>query len=31
MVLTGLGPVWLYLAVAHTMHGLARSRAMTAR
>jgi hypothetical protein len=25
VVLTGPGPVWLYLAVAHALHGLARS------
>jgi len=24
-VLTGQGPVWLYLAVAHALHGRARS------
>jgi CRISPR-associated Csx3 family protein len=24
VVLTGQGPVWLYLAVAHTLHGVAR-------
>lgn len=24
VVLTGPGPVWLYLAVAHALHGLAR-------
>jgi hypothetical protein len=24
VVLTGQGPVWLYLAVAHALHGLAR-------
>jgi len=25
VTLTGPGPVWLYLAVAHALHGLARS------
>ena len=25
VVLTGPGPVWLYLAVAHALHGVARS------
>ncbi|TDA64555.1 MAG: hypothetical protein D9V47_13835 [Clostridia bacterium] len=25
VVLTGQGPVWLYLAVAHALHGRARS------
>lgn len=25
IVLTGPGPVWLYLAIAHRLHGLARS------
>ncbi len=25
IVLTGPGPVWLYLVVAHELHGLARS------
>jgi len=25
IVLTGPGPVWLYLAVAHALHGVARS------
>lgn len=25
IVLTGPGPVWLYLRIAHTLHGLARS------
>lgn len=24
VVLTGQGPVWLYLAVAHALHGVAR-------
>jgi len=27
VVLTGPGPVWLYLAVAHGLHGLAKSLA----
>jgi len=25
VVLTGPGPVWLYLAVAHALHGVAKS------
>ncbi|MEW6771856.1 MAG: CRISPR-associated protein Csx3 [Bacillota bacterium] len=25
VILTGQGPVWLYLAVAHALHGKARS------
>jgi hypothetical protein len=25
VVLTGPGPVWLYLAVAHALHGLAKN------
>lgn len=25
VILTGPGPVWLYLRLAHTLHGLARS------
>jgi CRISPR-associated Csx3 family protein len=25
VVLTGQGPVWLYLVVAHALHGVARS------
>lgn len=25
VTLTGPGPVWLYLAVAHTLHGVAKS------
>ncbi len=24
MVLTGAGPVWLYLKIAHALHGVAR-------
>lgn len=27
VVLTGAGPVWLYLAVAHALHGVAKSLA----
>lgn len=27
VILTGQGPVWLYLAVAHALHGVARSLA----
>jgi len=27
VVLTGQGPVWLYLAIAHALHGVARSLA----
>lgn len=27
VTLTGPGPVWLYLAVAHALHGLAKSLA----
>jgi hypothetical protein len=27
VVLTGPGPVWLYLAVAHALHGVAKSLA----
>jgi len=27
VVLTGQGPVWLYLAVAHALHGVVRSLA----
>lgn len=27
VVLTGPAPVWLYLAVAHTLHGVAKSLA----
>jgi len=25
VILTGQGPVWLYLAVAHALHGVAKS------
>lgn len=25
VILTGPGPVWLYLRLAHTLHGIARS------
>lgn len=27
VILTGPGPVWLYLAVAHALHGVAKSLA----
>jgi len=29
VTLTGQGPVWLYLAVAHELHGLAKSLTYT--